>query len=134
MIFFIVQKVDVETGKETLCVSHEAPVKGVRVLDDLSVMVTGGWDNEVRMWDTRIDGSAPVWTLQLSGPFVDMDIGDRLGTFAVAREFSVVDMSTRQEFKRLVPHNNMDEQIRCVGNFKDQEGFVAGGIDGRSCV
>lgn len=116
--------------------AHDQPVKGVAYLDDIGLLVTGGWDSLVKFWDLR--QPQPVGTLQLPGPFVDMDCSTYpMATFLVAREIIVYDLQNKREIKRVEPHSTMKEQLRCIANFpdvKNNPSFVVGSIEGRACI
>lgn len=65
---------DLNTDQENLVGTHDAPIRCVEYCPEVNVMVTGSWDQTVKLWDPRTPCNAgtfsqpeKVYTLSVSG-------------------------------------------------------------------
>ena len=65
---------DLNTDQENLVGGHDAPIRCVEYCPEVNVMVTGSWDQTVKLWDPRTPCNAgtfsqpeKVYTLSVSG-------------------------------------------------------------------
>ena len=112
---------------------HDAPVKGVEFIASKSLVVSGGWDRQLKFWDGR--SPKPVGQIELPERVYGMDVCDDMLVVALAeRQIISYDLSGAQ----LREHARMDSplkyQSRCISAFPDKTGFALGSIEGRVAV
>eukprot|EP00537_Pseudo-nitzschia_pungens_P006642 CAMPEP_0172367118 /NCGR_PEP_ID=MMETSP1060-20121228/19327_1 /TAXON_ID=37318 /ORGANISM="Pseudo-nitzschia pungens, Strain cf. cingulata" /LENGTH=355 /DNA_ID=CAMNT_0013091243 /DNA_START=256 /DNA_END=1323 /DNA_ORIENTATION=- len=108
---------------------HDQPVKSVGFLASSNLVVSGGWDNKLKFWDTR--SPTPAGEFQLPERCYDLDVRGNLMVVATAdRKLVVYDVSGQpREHSRV--ESPLKYQTRCVSCFPDQTGFAVGSLEGR---
>ncbi|XP_022153448.1 protein RAE1-like [Momordica charantia] len=109
-------------GQAMTVAMHEAPVKEVAWIPEMSLLVSGSWDKTLKYWGTRQPN--PVHTLQLPDRCYSMTVRYPLMVVgATDRNLIVFNLhSPQNEFKRIV--SPLKYQTRCVAAFPDQQGFL----------
>ncbi|VEU39927.1 unnamed protein product [Pseudo-nitzschia multistriata] len=108
---------------------HDKPVKSVGFLSSSNLVVSGGWDNKLKFWDTR--SPTPAGEFVLPERIYDLDVRGNLMVVGTAnRKLYVYDVSGQPR-----EHSTMESplkyQTRCVRCFPDQTGFACGSLEGR---
>lgn len=110
-------------------------------------MLTGSWDNSVRLWDPRKPGAEAV-KLVAPGKVYSMSLAAEAGTIVVAcadRKVATFDLrgagagggagGALAGAAAKVRDTTLKHQLRCVRVMPDDEaGFIAGSIEGRCAV
>lgn len=110
--------------------SHEDAIKSIEVSEERSLIITGGWDNNIKLWDFKDNRELNYFKLN-----------EKVYSMSISRDTLVVGMSNRKIF--LFDIRNMKEpfqrresslkyQTRKIKCFKD--GFVVSSIEGRVAV
>ncbi|KAL6052469.1 Rae1 protein [Balamuthia mandrillaris] len=120
------------TGVPTQCAQHDAPIKTIAYVDEMSALCTGSWDKTMRYWDGRQQG--PALVTQLPERMYCMDILYPLAVVATAeRHVLIYDLRKPQvEYKRF--QSPLKYQSRCIACFPDKTGFALGSIEGRVAI
>ncbi|KAL7447206.1 hypothetical protein ACHAXM_011198 [Skeletonema potamos] len=109
--------------------SHDEPIKSVRFIQSLNMIVSGGYDKQLKFWDARQPTAAA--TFQLPERVYDLDVSTNLMVVACAgRHILTYNVqSTPQEYQR--KESPLKFQTRCVRAFPDDTGYAVGSIEGR---
>jgi mRNA export factor len=119
-------------------VQHDAVVRNCRWIADKQMLVTSGWDAQIKLWDLRSQQPAAVITRQVLGervhamdvafPYLIAGTGDKkVHMFDLQR-------NPQQPFRSIPSPLSM--QIRCISSMKHQGdvGYVIGSTEGRAAV
>lgn len=126
---------DFTTGKQAVLGQHEAPIKCVEFSGATGLVITGGWDCCVNVWDPRsqkaLAGSfiaqegCKVYTMSLGG--------NRLVVGTAGRHVLIYDvrkMGTPEQ----VRESSLMNQTRCIRCSPDGEGYALSSIEGRVAI
>ncbi|XP_038071025.1 mitotic checkpoint protein BUB3-like isoform X2 [Patiria miniata] len=123
---------DINTNTESVVGTHEAPVKCVEYCPDVNVIVTGSWDQTVKLWDPRTPCNAgsfsqpdKVYTMAVSG--------DRLIVGTAGRKVLVWDLRN-MGYVQQRRDSSLKYQTRCIRSFPSKQGYVLSSIEGRVAV
>ncbi|RWS06597.1 mitotic checkpoint protein BUB3-like protein [Dinothrombium tinctorium] len=123
---------DFNSSTETVLGSHSAPIRCVEYAPEVNVMITGGWDSCIKLWDPR----APC----ASGSFAQPD---KVYTLAVCGETLVVGTAGRRvlvwdlrnmSYVQQRRESSLKYQTRCIRCFPNKQGYVLSSIEGRVAV
>ncbi|CAB4286027.1 unnamed protein product [Prunus armeniaca] len=116
-------------GQPVTVAMHDAPIKEIAWIPEMSLLVTGSWDKTMKYWDVRQPN--PVHTQQLPERCYALSVRYPLMVVGTAdRNLIVFNLQNPQtEFKRIL--SPLKYQTRCVAAFPDQQGFLVGSIEGR---
>jgi mRNA export factor len=112
--------------------AHDAPIRSVRFLNAHGgLVVSGGWDGQVKFWDAR--SNKPAAVLTLTERVHAMDVQDHLLVVATADQKIVAyDCSSNAPRPLATKHTfKQGEQIRSLACFPDATGYAIGTITGR---
>ena len=113
--------------------AHDAPVKGVEFIPSKSLVVSGGWDRQLKFWDCR--SPTPAGQIELPERVYSMDVRDQLLVVATAnRQIISYDLSGAQPREHSKKDSPLKYQSRCVSAFPDNTGFAVGSIEGRVAI
>lgn len=124
---------DLNTRQERIVGIHEQAVKCVRYSEENKVIVTGSWDNSVKVWDDRA-------AIPCAGTFTQPDkvytmdvVGELLVVGTAGRKVMVWDLRNMSSplQKR---ESSLKFQTRCLRCFPDKSGYVMSSIEGRVAV
>ncbi|NWT87803.1 BUB3 protein, partial [Lanius ludovicianus] len=123
---------DLNTDQENLVGAHDAPIRCVEYCPEVNVMVTGSWDQTVKLWDPRTPCNAgtfsqpeKVYTLSVSG--------DRLIVGTAGRRVLVWDLRN-MGYVQQRRESSLKYQTRCIRAFPNKQGYVLSSIEGRVAV
>ncbi|KAG6422005.1 hypothetical protein SASPL_118566 [Salvia splendens] len=116
-------------GQPVTVAMHDAPIKELAWIPEMSLLVTGSWDKTLRYWDLRQPN--PTWVQQLPERCYALTVKHPLMVVGTAdRNLVVFNLQNPQtEFKRVV--SPLKYQTRCLAAFPDRQGFLVGSIEGR---
>ncbi|CAJ0934722.1 unnamed protein product, partial [Mesorhabditis belari] len=129
-----VKVADIATSKTENLGTHDLGVRCVRYSDKLGLIASGGWDNQIKVWDPRSPGAGAAQQGSCSDRVYAMDIrGDQIIVGTRDRKIYLFDMRNMQE-----PVQTRDSplkfQTRTVAFFPSDDAFVVSSIEGRVAV
>lgn len=111
---------------------HDAPIKCLKFITEMSMVATGSWDKTVKLWDARSPN--PVAQAQVGERVYAMDATSPAIVIGTAdRQLHVYDL-TKGLSVCMMKYPAMDYQTRCISIFSDKAGFAAGSIEGRCMI
>lgn len=129
-----IRRVDLERRAEAPLGAHSAGVQSIAVIHSRGLVVSGGWDSTLRLWDPR----APpfqncVASVPLPGKVYTMSCGEeRLVVGTSGRHVLVFDVR-RLEAGQPEQHreSSLKFQTRSIACFVDGRGYALGSVEGR---
>lgn len=123
---------DFNTNSETVVGMHDAPVRCVEYAADVNIIVTGSWDQTVKLWDPRAPCCAGTFA-QPHKVYTMSVCGDRLVVGTHGRRVFIWDLRNMGcvQQKR---ESNLKYQTRCIRCFPNKQGYVLSSIEGRVAV
>jgi len=126
---------------------HQAPVRCVAYADSMNLVLSGSWDRSIAIWDPRnaSDNGAikPVHSVNLGHKVHAMAVkGNNLVVGLSDLDIKTFDLrnqakemfSTKQEAARNDKAVALKRQIRSLGIFTDNTGYVAASVGGRVII
>jgi mRNA export factor len=123
------------TQQEQQIGQHDAPVKEAFIVDDMNMVVTGGWDKTIRFWNCQQPNA--VATLQLPERVYSMDVKYPLLVVGCAeRHLLVYNLQQIQQSQNPYKQGQtaLKMQTRTVCAFPDKTGYAVGSIEGRCSI
>jgi mRNA export factor len=109
---------------------HNAPVKGIAYLTKSNLLVSGGWDRQLKFWDARQPNPAGI--LEMPERVYSLDARDNLLVVATANRHIIwYDVTGPQPRELGRKESQLKYQTRCVAVFPDSMGYAVGSIEGR---
>ncbi|CAI2330385.1 unnamed protein product [Caenorhabditis sp. 36 PRJEB53466] len=129
-----VKLVDVETGCGTQLGSHALAVRCLEFNPISSMIVSGGWDSTVKLWDARSYGNGAIESVQVSNSVYAMDV--LKNTILVGTKDRKIYMYDSRKLREplQVRDSPLKYQTRAVQFFPSGEAFVVSSIEGRVAV
>lgn len=124
---------DLSSGSESVLGQHGAPVRCVEYADECSLVVSGGWDEQLMLWDPR--SNTPC-----TGSY---QLPHRCYALSTSGWRAVVGTAGRKVFVwdlRNMSHpvqkkdSSLKYQTRCIKCFANRQGYVLSSIEGRVAV
>ncbi|KAG9509052.1 Mitotic checkpoint protein BUB3, partial [Fragariocoptes setiger] len=126
-----VKRYDISTQTATTVGSHTDAVRCVEHIPDLNLMVSGGWDSQLKFWDPR-QGKGAALSSQIVDKVHTLDVaGHRVLVGTASRRVIIWDARTHKFVQRESP---LKYQTRCIRAFPDGQGYVLSSIEGRVAV
>jgi len=122
-------RIDLAAQKSMQIAQHDQPVKFVKWVPHLKVLMTGSWDKTIKYWDGR--QSAPALTVPLNEKVYAADVRDTLAVVATSnQQVMIYNLQNPQQIFRQV-QSPLKLQTRCIKSFMDKSGYAIGSIEGR---
>lgn len=120
------------TGTETVIGGHDNAVRCIEFCSELNLVISGGWDAVVKLWDPR--SNAAVGSLAQPDRVYTMSLcGDKLIVGTAGRRVLVWDLRNTG-FVQQRRESSLKYQTRCIRAFPDKQGYVLSSIEGRVAV
>ena len=126
-----VKQLDLTTKQVRVLGSHDAAVRHVEYTREYGLVVSGGWDGAVKVWDVRSANGAQIQEAKFDGKVFGMDLRSHMLVVSTSeRHNAVYDL---RNFSRplLEKESPLKFQTRCVRVFPNLSGFAMGSIEGR---
>ncbi|KHN76893.1 Mitotic checkpoint protein BUB3 [Toxocara canis] len=128
----LIKTYDLEMGAECVMGRHDAAVRCIEYCEDHSLVVSGGWDSAMKLWDVRSKGSAGF--ANNGDKVYAMDtVGNRVVVGTKERRIIVWDVRKLGEPEQ-VRDSPLKYQTRAVKCFPMGDAFVVSSIEGRVAV
>uniref|UniRef100_A0A8R1HKB2 WD_REPEATS_REGION domain-containing protein n=2 Tax=Caenorhabditis japonica TaxID=281687 RepID=A0A8R1HKB2_CAEJA len=129
-----VKLVDIETARATLLGSHALAVRCMEFNPISSMIVTGGWDSAVKLWDARSYGNGAIESVTVSNSVYALDVLKH--TILVGTKDRRIFMYDSRKLRDplQVRDSPLKYQTRSVQFFPSGEAFVVSSIEGRVAV
>lgn len=126
-----VSQVDLHTKTAERFGSHGAAVRHVAYSREFGLVISGGWDGAVKVWDVRNGNNAMIQEAKLDGKVFGMDAHRHLLVAATSnRQIAAYDLRNfAQPLEK--KESPLKYQTRCVAVFPDLRGYALGSIEGR---
>eukprot|EP00941_MAST-03F_sp_MAST-3F-sp1_P004197 g4197.t1 len=115
--------------------NHEKPVSCVEFSSTRNVVVSGGWDRKMKVWDLREDLNLNKnESVQTRGKVYALDVKDDLVLLGCSGRF--VDVFDLRNLSKAVEErmSPLDYQTRCIKALPDGSGFVISSTEGRVAI
>lgn len=123
---------DIAKSTEEIVGYHNAPIRCVEYSPDNNLTITGGWDGNVKVWDSR--SSRNIGIYPQPDKIYSLDIcGDLLVVGTAGRRVLVWDLRNMC-YAQQRRESSLKFQTRCIRCFSNKEGFVLSSIEGRVAV
>ena len=128
---------DVQKKTKSLFGKHDAGCKDMIYNPQLNILISGGWDSNLKVWDFR--ASNAVVTRQESGKIFSMSNVNNLLVVAMNdRNLSYYNLTKLQQSGQLIPDvqckSHLKYQTRRVCCFPEGNGYAIGSIEGRCAI
>ncbi|GFY70575.1 mitotic checkpoint protein BUB3 [Trichonephila inaurata madagascariensis] len=111
---------------------HDAAIRCVEYCPDIHAIITGSWDQTVKLWDVR-SYEAPS-TYRVPDKVYTMAVcGDRLIIGTAGRRIVIYDLRA-MSYAQQVRESSLKYQTRCIRSFPNKQGYVVSSIEGRIAV
>lgn len=128
----VVKVYDFNASSETIVGKHDAAVRAVEYCPDVNVVITGSWDQTVKMWDPRTPCSAGTFS-QPDKVYTLAVCGDKLVVGTAGRRVLVWDLRN-MGYVQQRRESSLKYQTRCIRCFPNKQGYVLSSIEGRVAV
>ncbi|CAD6198718.1 unnamed protein product [Caenorhabditis auriculariae] len=128
----IVRLVDIDSGRETNLGTHAMPVRCMEYSSQSGLIVSGGWDSQIKLWDARSYAAAQV--ASASGRVYALDVNkDMVLVGTKERKIHIFDIR-RMDTPIQTRESPLKYQTRAVAFFPKADAFVVSSIEGRVAV
>ncbi|CAG0914771.1 unnamed protein product [Notodromas monacha] len=130
---------DLSSNQYVTIGQHDAPIRSVHWVKapNYTCLMTGGWDRNLKFWDTRSPN--PMLTIQLPERCYCADVKYPMGIVSTAQRGIIIYQldGTPREYKKV--ESPLKYQHRAVAIFADKNkgdpvGFALGSVEGRVAV
>lgn len=128
----VVKVYDFNASAETTVGKHDAPVRCVEYCPDVNVVVTGSWDQTIKLWDPRTPCNAGSVT-QPDKVYTIAACGDKVVVGTAGRRVLVWDLRN-MGYPQQRRESSLKYQTRCIRCFPNKQGYVLSSIEGRVAV
>jgi len=123
---------DFNTSEVQVLGYHTAPIKCLEHCPETGLLITGSWDQTIKLWDPREkqcvgthEQNERVYTMAISGDRVVVGTAGRKVMVWDLRNMGVVEQRRESSLKF---------QTRCIRAFPNKQGYVLSSIEGRVAV
>ncbi|CAB3411183.1 unnamed protein product [Caenorhabditis bovis] len=129
-----VKLLDLETSRGLQIGSHALAVRCMEYNPVSSLIVSGGWDSAVKLWDARSYGNGATDTVNVSSSVYAMDVLKN-NVLVGTKDRKIYLFDTRKMKDPVqIRDSPLKYQTRCVQFFPTGEAFVVSSIEGRVAV
>uniref|UniRef100_A0A158P8T5 WD_REPEATS_REGION domain-containing protein n=1 Tax=Angiostrongylus cantonensis TaxID=6313 RepID=A0A158P8T5_ANGCA len=131
----VVKLVDIETGRELNMGAHSNGIRCMEYNPQSAIVVSGGWDSTVKLWDARSSAAGgPLQTVGTGDRVYAMDVlGDKIVVGTRDRKIHLLDMRNLSTPEQ-VRDSPLKYQTRCAAFFPSGDAFVVSSIEGRVAI
>ncbi|XP_015786893.1 mitotic checkpoint protein BUB3 [Tetranychus urticae] len=123
---------DFVSGKETIAGTHNGAIRCVEYAPEINVVITGGWDACIKLWDPR--APAPSGSFAQPEKIYTMNIcGETLVVGTAGRRVLVWDLRN-MSYVQQRRESSLKYQTRYIKCFPNKQGYVLSSIEGRVSV
>jgi cell cycle arrest protein BUB3 len=124
------QYVDLNTRQELILGEHSKPIRAVEYKADSSLIVTGSWDQTIKLWDSRSQ-NACIGTFNQPGRVFTMALSyNRLIVGTSGRNIWIWDVRKMQEPEQR-RESSLKHQTRTIRAFIEGDGYALTSTEGR---
>lgn len=123
---------DFNTNTESTVGKHDNAVRCVEFCPEVNVIITGGWDSTVKLWDPRTPCCAGSFA-QPERVYTMAVCGDKLMVGTAGRRVLVWDLRN-MGYVQQRRESSLKYQTRCIRSFPNKQGYVLSSIEGRVAV
>ncbi|KAL0490427.1 mitotic checkpoint protein BUB3 [Acrasis kona] len=128
---------DLSSQKQTSIGMHEKPIKSICTLPkDPNMILTGGWDGKVKLWDLRCSDQEPIATTT-TGKVFTMDTtkdGSKIIVGTSERQVLMFDINNNKFNMLQKRESALKYQTRCIKCSLDGTGYALSSIEGRVAI
>ena len=129
--------IDVSTNQISQIGKHELGVKGLVYLDNMSILISGGWDGKIHFWDTRspnpvlsYDTNKKILSMSCTFPLLVVGMSDRYISY-----FNLNKINNQGGFAPdLIFESPFKMPTTVVTCFNEPTGYALGSIEGRVAI
>jgi mRNA export factor len=121
---------DIGSNQQLVIGEHAAPVKVIKHIPDMNILVSGGWDNTIKYWDVRQNTRTPVGQVQLPGKVYAMDALNRtLVACTENKKVALIDLNNPTVIAKATetPHELQTSSVSVFAG----GGYATASIEGR---
>ncbi|GFX05372.1 mitotic checkpoint protein BUB3 [Trichonephila clavipes] len=123
---------DINSNEHKIVGVHGGAIRCVEYCPDIHAIITGSWDQTVKLWDVRAF-EAPS-TYRVPDKVYTMAVcGDRLIIGTAGRRIVIYDLRA-MSYAQQVRESSLKYQTRCIRSFPNKQGYVVSSIEGRIAV
>lgn len=127
--------IDVQKTQKNVLGKHDLGCKEVAFVPKLNILISGGWDGKVNIWDLRSNNpvmtyryNQKVYSMTSNGPLLVVALSDRLISY-----FNLAKL--QQQFApEATFESHLKFQTRKVTCFIEGDGYAIGSIEGRVAI
>jgi WD40 repeat protein len=120
-------------GQKVEIGAHESAVKCVKWSNTTQSLFTGSWDKTIKIWDTK--SNKCIESFKFNDKVVCMDIkNDYLVVGTADKQITTFSLTKGISKPLFIEKSPLNMQTRCISIFKDEEGYIAGSIEGKCAV
>ncbi|XP_013772382.1 mitotic checkpoint protein BUB3-like [Limulus polyphemus] len=123
---------DFNSSTESLAGNHDAPVRCVEFCPEVNMIITGSWDQTVKLWDPRTPCGAGTFS-QPDKVYTMAVCGQKLIVGTAGRRVLVWDLRN-MGYVQQRRESSLKYQTRCIRCFPNKQGYVLSSIEGRVAV
>uniref|UniRef100_T1IIQ6 Mitotic checkpoint protein BUB3 n=1 Tax=Strigamia maritima TaxID=126957 RepID=T1IIQ6_STRMM len=129
----MVKVYDFNSNAETIVGRHDAPVRCVEYCPSVNVVITGSWDQTIKLWDPRAPSSSAGSFPQPDKVYTLAICGDKVIVGTAGRRVLVWDLRN-MSYVQQRRESSLKYQTRCIRCFPNKQGYVLSSIEGRVAV
>ena len=129
--------IDFQKNALTKIGEHKYGCREVIYLDKFNLLLSGGWDGMIKLWDLR-SSKDPIITYQFSNKIYSMSYSQNLLVVGLSESLiSYFNLNNLQRSKfepELIYYSHLQSQVKKVVALKDGNGYAEGSSTGRIAV